>query len=136
MARPRGTTTLTLAIGEGTCERKEILNFFVIFCKSAFRGILGRYFLVKLVAVASPIHLKITYKDMKGMSTTVSVNLEEIRWIKELVQEDILASMLGTEKNSGNIYTFDMSAREEEVRHTSDGEYWSCMSLSHLGGEP
>lgn len=79
MTRPRGAINLTLVIGEGTYERKVILNFLVILCRSAFRGIIGRSFLAKLDEAASPVHLKVAYHDIKGRLVIVSVDLEEAR---------------------------------------------------------
>lgn len=65
MAHPQGTTGMTLAIREGKCERKVILNFLVVSCKSAFRGIMGRFFLENLDMVASHVHLKLIYHKVK-----------------------------------------------------------------------
>lgn len=63
-------------------ERKVTLNFLVILCSSFFRGIIGRSFLGKLYAVASHVHLKITYHDMEGKSTIIITDLKEEKCIK------------------------------------------------------
>lgn len=56
---------LTLSLGKGVCVRNVTLNFLVISCRSAFEGILMRYFLAKLDLVVTPVHFKITYHDME-----------------------------------------------------------------------
>lgn len=54
---------LTVGVGESACEIRVILNFLIIPIQNAFRGVLGKSFLAKLDAVASPVHLKVTYHD-------------------------------------------------------------------------
>lgn len=122
MTCPRGAIDLTLVIGWGTCESKLILNFLVIPCRGAFRGILGRPFLVNLYEEASRVYLKVTYHDMEVRPVIASADLEEARWIKELIREVILASTPRKE-NQGDTYTFDLDVRGEEIRPTPDGEF-------------
>lgn len=76
-------------------ERKVTLRFLVISCKTAFKGILGRSFLVKLDGIEFPVHLEVTYHNMEGKSIVVMADLEEEKWIKEIILKDILASSAG-----------------------------------------
>lgn len=55
-------------------QRIVTLLFLVIHGRSAFKGILGRSFLVKLDVVASIVHLKIAYQDEWGVPN----NIEEV----------------------------------------------------------
>lgn len=70
-------TDMKLMNEEVMHERKVILNFLVMLCKSSFRGILGRCFLDKLYAIASPVHLEVTKHDKVGRLTNINVNLME-----------------------------------------------------------
>lgn len=76
-------------------ERKVTLRFLVILRRSAFKGILGRSFLVKLDVIEFPVHLEVTYHDMAGKLIVVMVDLEEEKWIKEIILKGILASSAG-----------------------------------------
>lgn len=69
-------TYLTMSQGERLDERKVTLKFLVILCRSAFKGIIERSFLVKLDVVASPVHLKVAYHDKEGNLTAVNNDLE------------------------------------------------------------
>lgn len=99
---PSGTTNLTLAIEEGVCERKVVLNFLIIVCI---------------------IHLKITYLDNKGRLTTINVDLKEEKRIRELILKEVLASAAKAEEGSGNTNMFDLDTREDEVRPNPDDEF-------------
>lgn len=57
------TMDLIVTFGEGTSKIKIILNFLAISCRSAFRGILWRSFIVRLDALTSPVHLKLAYHN-------------------------------------------------------------------------
>lgn len=86
------TMNLIVSFGEGAQERKVIPNIMVISCRSMFKGILGRPFLARLDAVASLVHLKVTYHDEEGGPTVVSFEVDEAKWIKEIIQKNIITS--------------------------------------------
>lgn len=86
---------LTLTIEERVREKKVVINFLVILCRSAFIGIMMRSFLEKLNAVASLVYLKVTYHDREGKPIIISATLEEANQIKELILKDILALVVG-----------------------------------------
>lgn len=65
ITRPQGVMDLEVTIGEVDNERKVILNFLIILCRSTFKCILGRSFLARLDAVSSPVHLKAPYHNEK-----------------------------------------------------------------------
>lgn len=71
----RRAVDMVVTVGEKACERKVILNFLIILCKTAFRGIMGRSFLVRLDVVALPVNLKVTYRGVDKRSTIISANL-------------------------------------------------------------
>lgn len=123
ITRPWGTTYMTWAIGEATYERKVILSFHVISCKSVFRDILERSFLERLNVVASSVHLKGTYHYREGMSGIFGVDLKEANRIQKLIQREVLTIMSGARGNSGYTNTFNMDACEDEVRPTPNGEF-------------
>lgn len=68
---------MTMTIYEGDPERKVILNFMIIQCRSAFKGILGRSFLVRLDVVASSVHLKVTYHNVEGRLVLMTADVDE-----------------------------------------------------------
>ncbi|XP_050876358.1 uncharacterized protein LOC127080069 [Lathyrus oleraceus] len=109
---------MTWAIGEAAYERKVILSFHVISCKSVFRDILERSFLERLNIVASSVHLKGTYHDREGMSGIFGADLKEANRIQKLVQREVLTIVSGARGNSGYTNTFDMDTCEDEVRPT------------------
>lgn len=92
VSRPYRMIALPLSLGERVHERHVTFKFFVILCKSAFKGIIGISFLAKLDAVASLVHLRLAYHNMEWKSTVVNVYLEEAMKIKGIVFKDILAS--------------------------------------------
>lgn len=121
VTRPCITVDMTLSFGDGVHGRKVTINFLIITCSSAFKGIMGRSFLSKLDEVASPVHLKIIYHDMEGKSNVTSTDLEEARRIKEIIQKNILALSAEVEEGPENINMFDMDIREDEVRPVPTG---------------
>ncbi|KAI5421603.1 hypothetical protein KIW84_045144 [Lathyrus oleraceus] len=68
---------------------------------------------------------KVSYHDKEGKLTTVSTDLEEEEWIKELTLEDILALVGGTKEGSRDTNTFNLDAREVEVWPIPNGEFKS-----------
>lgn len=94
-----------------------ILLFLMIQCKSAFKGILGWSLLDKLDVVSSTIHLKITYHDKRGVTTTIKAYLEEENRIRRRIHEDILTSA------SKNCDKFNLDVHEGKIRPTPDGEF-------------
>lgn len=61
--------------------------------------------------VASQVHLKIaTYHDMEGRPTMASADLEEVRWIKEMILNDILESLTKAEEDQWDVNMFDLDA--------------------------
>lgn len=68
-----------MTIGERVCERKVILNFIIIQCKSFFRGIPGISFLERLDDVASLVHLKVTYHDAEGRLVSMNAAVYEVK---------------------------------------------------------
>lgn len=85
ITRPQVNTNLKMTIGEGACERKVILNFLVIPCQSALKGILGRSLLEMINAVTSLIHLKETYHNVEESSVIVRVDVDEEKWTKKII---------------------------------------------------
>lgn len=63
ISHPQGAINMIVTIGEGACQRKVILNFMLILCQSAFKCIIWRSFLLRLDAIASSIHRKVTYHN-------------------------------------------------------------------------
>lgn len=81
---------LALSLVEWVCEIKVTLVFLVIPYKNAFKEILERYFLAKLDAIASPVHLKIMYHDTEENHTVINAILEEEKCIREINCKDII----------------------------------------------
>lgn len=81
----RGAVDMAVMVGEKACERKVILNFLIILCKTAFRGVIGRSFLVSLDVVDSPVNLKVTYHVVDKRPNIISANLEEDRLVMERI---------------------------------------------------
>lgn len=86
------------------------LTFRVVQCRSAFKGILGRSFLVKLDPVVSTVSLKIAYHGEEGTPTIIHEKIHEARRIRRIIHEKILVS---------------------ESRGTIDST-WICMSERHI----
>lgn len=66
VTHPCDLADLLLSLREGEGERKVPFCFLVVPCKSAFSGNLGKSFLATLDAVASSVHLKVTYHNDDG----------------------------------------------------------------------
>lgn len=69
--------------------------------------------------------MKVSYHDKEGKLTTVTTDLEEEEWIKELTLEDILTLVGGTKEGSRDTNTFNLDAREVEVWPIPNGEFKS-----------
>lgn len=76
---------MTVTVGRGDLKRNLILNFMIIPCQSAFRGILERSFLERLDAVATPVILKVTYNNAEGTLVLATTNVDEDKLIKEII---------------------------------------------------
>lgn len=116
-------------------ERKVFLNFLVVSCKSAFKGILGRSFLVKLDTLASPTYLKVTYQDEEWRSVIINVDLEEVGWILACIWGNILALIPEVEDEQMYTTTLYLDAREEEVRPTQTESLNPSISAIKLRGQ-
>ncbi|CAI8614033.1 unnamed protein product [Vicia faba] len=100
-----------------------MLNLFVWFLRSAFKGISGRYFLEKLDAVASLIHLKEAYHDMEGKLIVVNADPEEAKRIKEIILKDIFVSSVEAKESPRNVNIFELDALEDKVKPLCDNEF-------------
>lgn len=69
---------------------------------------------------------------MEGRPTTVTVDLEEARCIKALIQDAILASMPGAKGDPRDANTFNLEVREDEFRPILYGEF----EFVQLGNNP
>lgn len=79
-----------MTIGKGSCKRKVILNFLVIPCRNAFKGKPERSFIGRLDAMASPVHLKVTYHNIEERLVIVNADVDEAKRIKEIMHKDLL----------------------------------------------
>lgn len=70
---------------------------------------------MKLDVVVSLVHLKVTYLNKEGRSTTVSADLDEAKQIKELDHRDTNASMLRVEEDSRDTNTFNPDNEYESI---------------------
>lgn len=114
---------LIVADKEGARERKVILNFLIVPCKSAYKGILKNSLLANLDVVALPVHLKITYHDVEGRLVAIIVDFKEARWILVHLSGDILALILGAYEEQGNYATYELDPRKVEVRPIPNIEF-------------
>lgn len=87
ITRPYGAIDLTLSVREGTHQRRVTLLFHMIQCKNAFKCIIGRSLLARLDAVASTVHMKITYDGKDEISITVGADLQESRRIWRIIHK-------------------------------------------------
>lgn len=76
------------------------------------------------------VHLKVTYYDKEGRPSTININLDEAKRVKELIHKYVLAE--GAEKGLGNTNMFGLDTREDEVRLILDGEF----EFIHLDDNP
>lgn len=73
--------------------------------------------------VSGPLESNLSWYG--GTFAPVSADFEEAKGIKDLVQKDILVSMLGENKNTKETSTFELDTDGEEVRPTPYGEFES-----------
>lgn len=60
----------------------------------SFIGIIGRYFIARLDALESSVHLKMVNHDMEGISVLAVADVYKAKQIKEVIQRDILVSAM------------------------------------------
>lgn len=84
ITHPQGVVDLAMTVGEGSGQRKVVLNSMIVSCRSTSRGILGRFFLARLDSVTSLVHLKVTYHNAEGRLIMVIVDVDEAKRFKEV----------------------------------------------------
>lgn len=123
---------MILSLGKGEYERKENLRLLVIPCKNAFDDIIRRSFLTSLDAIASTVHLKVTYDSDVGNPVVLDVDLNTTRLIYDTILRNILTTTSVSGKALRGFNLVDLDVREDEIRPVTNGDF----ELLHLDENP
>lgn len=83
-----GYVELMVPMGDKRYLRSINMQFLVIPCKSLYNCVLGRPFTATLDIVASPIYLKLKYRNLHGDPTVLCVVLEASKRIHHVMPKD------------------------------------------------